>query len=79
MIDGDAELTWDHDSDLDLFIYINGSGQNWSPDDQETRNGTTPEQWVPPDEFESGDDITFTVVCSQGPGGDYVLTVNYES
>ncbi len=75
----DASLEWDHNSNLDLFIYINGGGQNWSPDHQETRSGDTQEDWVPDDEFESGDDITFTVVCRQGPGGDYTLTVNWES
>ncbi len=75
----DAKLEWDHNSDLDLYIYINGGGQSWSPDDQETRNGDVHEDWVPEQEFESGDDITFTIVCSQGPGGDYTLTVNWES
>jgi hypothetical protein len=74
-----AKLTWDHNSDLDMYIYINGGGQNWRPDESLTNNGDTPEEWVPDDEFESGDDIVFTVVCSQGPGGDYLLEVNWES
>lgn len=75
----DATLEWENDSNLDLYIYINGGGQQWTVDDQETRNGDTPEAWVPEDEFESGDDITFTVVCRSGDGGDYTLTVNWES
>ena len=75
----DVELTWEHDSDLDLFIYINGGGQTWEPDESLTRNGDTPEVWVPDDEFESGDDLVFTVVCGRGPGGDYALVVNWES
>ena len=75
----DAELSWDHSSDLDLFIYINGSGQTWRSDVQLTRQGDGPENWVPDDEFELGDDIVFTIVCARGPGGDYTLVVNFET
>ena len=75
----DAELVWEHDSNLDMFVYINAGGQNWEPEDSLTRNGDAAEQWIPEDEFESGDDIVFTVVCRDGDGGDYTLTVNWES
>ena len=78
----DVLLTWEHGSDLDLLVWFEPPGGvgTVSPDEQLTfadDDGVI--EYLFDDPYDRGDDFVLTVLCASGPGGDYELTVNWES
>jgi hypothetical protein len=75
----EAVLDWESNSDLDMLIYFEPPGAMISPDEYLTSNSNDPpEQYTFYDELDRGDDVVFGVLCANGPGGDYTLTVTWE-
>jgi hypothetical protein len=78
----DALLTWEHNSDLDLLVYYSppSGGGAISPDESLSSSGDNGEiEFLFDEPYDRGDDFVLTVLCASGAGGDYVLTVNWES
>jgi len=77
----DAVLTWEHGSDLDMLIYFSPpSGNSASPDVLLTSSNDNGQiEYLFDEPHDRGDDFILAVLCAQGGGGDYVLTVGWES
>jgi len=78
----DAVLTWEHNSDLDMLIYFSppSSGGSVSPDEQlSSSNDGGVIEYLFNEPYDRGDDFVLTVLCAAGSGGDYILTVNWET
>jgi hypothetical protein len=64
--------------DLDFAVFVNPSGANWTTDYIASGTHANPEEWLPPQEFERGDDIVIVVACARGGETDYELDIRWE-